>query len=99
MITGYGTDPLGEIEIGAFTAGMKKTDPFVFLMFPMLEFHIGLGIRPGQPKFPGHYDAARAFRAHQAGVRGKLDLTDHWDFWSVIDRPVAELKDEYSIHT
>jgi hypothetical protein len=97
VLTGYGTDPLGEIEIGAFTAGMKKTDPFTFLFFPMLEFHVGLAIRPGQPPFPGHYDAARAFRAHQAGARCNLDLTDHWDFWSVIDQPVAALRERYGI--
>ena len=99
VLTGYDTDPVGEIQIGAFTAGMKKIDPFVFLVFPMLEFHIGLAIRPGQPAFPGHYDAARAFRAHQAGARCKLDLTDHWDYWSVVNRPIAELREEYGIHT
>jgi ubiquinone biosynthesis protein Coq4 len=99
VLTGYATDPLGEIQIGAFTAGMKKTDPFMFLFFPMLEFHVGLAIRPGTPSFPGHYDAALAFKAHQAGSRCARDLTDHWDFWSVVDRPVASLRDEYRIAT
>jgi tellurite resistance protein len=99
VLTGYATDPIGEIEIGAFTAGMKKTDPFLFLFFPILEFHVGLAIRPGQPAFPGHYDAERAFRAHKAGSRCTIDLTDHWDFWSVVDRPVAELRARYAIAT
>jgi hypothetical protein len=99
VLTGYDTDPLGEIQVGAFTAGMKKVDPFVFLLFPMLEFHIGLQVRPGEPAFPGHYDSALAFRAHQAGVRCAIDLTDHWDFWPVVDRPVAVLRDQYRIAT
>jgi len=97
VLTGYQTDPEGECEIGAFTAGMKRTDPFFFLLFTMLEFHVGLAARPGQPAFPGHYDPRRAFEAHQRGVGCKRDLTDGWDHWAVIDRPVAELCREYGI--
>lgn len=99
VLTGYDTDPIGEIQIGAFTAGMKQTDPFMFLFFPMLEFHVGLAIRPGQPAFPGNYDAALAFKAHAAGARCALDLTNHWEFWSVMDRPITSLRDEYRIDT
>jgi hypothetical protein len=97
VLTGYDTDPLGEIEIGSFTAGMKKTDPFFFLLFVMLEFHLGLAIRPGQPAAPGHYDAARAVRAHQRGARCTRDLTNGWDFWPDVARPVTELRREFGI--
>jgi hypothetical protein len=99
VLTGYETDPLGEIEIGSFTAGMKKTDPFFFLLFVMLEFHVGLAIRPGQPAFPGHYDAKRAFAAHQRGARCTRDLTDAWDYWAVMKQPVTALQVEYGIAT
>jgi hypothetical protein len=26
-----------------------------------------------------------------------VDLTDHWDFWAVMDRPVEELRQRYGI--
>ncbi|HXK17550.1 MAG TPA: hypothetical protein VNG33_07100 [Polyangiaceae bacterium] len=97
VLTGYDTDPLGEIEIGSFTAGMKQTDPFFFLLFVMLEFHLGLAARPATPAFPGHYDAERAVRAHQRGVRCKRDLTDGWDWWADMQRPVNELRAKYGI--
>jgi hypothetical protein len=99
VLTGYDTDPLGEIEIGSFTAGMKKTDPFMFLVFTMLEFHLGLAIRPFAAATPGHYDADRAIRAHQAGARCKRDLTDHWDFWPLMDRSVESLRAELGIES
>jgi hypothetical protein len=99
VLTGFDTDPLGEIQVGAFTAGMKKIDPFLFLLFPMLEFHLGLAVRPFTKAYPGHYDAALAFRAHQAGARCRRDLSDHWDFWPVMDRTVTSLRDEYGIDT
>jgi hypothetical protein len=97
VLTGYDTDPSGEIEIGSFTAGMKQTDPFFFLLFVMLEFHLGLAVRPGTPAFPGHYDAERAVRAHQRGTRCKRDLTDGWDFWADMARPVTELRVAYGL--
>ena len=97
VLTGYDTDPKGEIEVASFTAGMKKTDPFFFLIFVMLEFHAGLGIRPGQPKFPGNYEPDRAFRAHLRGTRCARDLTDGWDVWADMDRPIEELRSEYGI--
>jgi len=97
VLTGYDTDPEGEVEIGSFTAGMKKNDPFGFLMFVMLEFGVGLALRPGMDAFPGHYDPERAFRAHQRGAACKRDLTDGWDFWAVVDRPVESLRREYGI--
>ncbi|MGZ3476489.1 MAG: hypothetical protein ACXWUG_21630 [Polyangiales bacterium] len=99
VLTGYTTAPLGEIQIGAFTAGMKKVDPFLFLLFPMLEFHLGLALRPFEPAYPGHYDAKLAFAAHQAGARCKRDLTDHWDFWADVERPVTELRAQLGIET
>jgi ubiquinone biosynthesis protein Coq4 len=97
VLTAYDTDPIGEIEIGSYTAGMKKVDPFTFLLFVMLEFHVGLAVRPFSESDPGHYDAHRAFQAHQAGARCARDLTDHWDFWPDLPRTVAELRRELAI--
>ena len=39
----------------------------------------------------------RAVRAHQRGARCRLDLTDGWDYWAVVDQPVAALAREYGI--
>jgi hypothetical protein len=97
VLTGYDTDPIGEIQIGSFTAGMKRVDPFVFLIFVMLEFHVGLAVRPFSEPTPGHYDAALAFRAHQAGTRCARDLTDQWDVWPEMARPVEDLRVELHI--
>jgi hypothetical protein len=38
-LTGYGTDPEGEIQQGAFQAGCRREDGFVFLQFVLLQFH------------------------------------------------------------
>lgn len=36
-------------------------------------------------------------RAFARGARVTVDLTDRWDFWAVMDRPVEELRREYGI--
>ena len=42
VLSGYGTDPSGELQVLAFHAGCRREehDPFSFLMFGIAEFHL-----------------------------------------------------------
>ncbi|MBH8562878.1 hypothetical protein I8748_11915 [Nostoc sp. CENA67] len=35
--------------------------------------------------------------ALQRGAACKVDLSDNWNFWEVVDVPVQELRDRYGI--
>lgn len=97
VLAGYGTDPEGEIQQGAFQAGFIREDGFVFLLFVVIQFHLGIKVTPVTGGVTGLFDAGKVMRAVQRGAACKVDLSDHWDFFSVAARPVAELRAEYGI--
>ena len=46
ILSGYDTDPQGEIQQAAFQAGFIRENGFVFLLFVILYFHWGFHITP-----------------------------------------------------
>lgn len=99
ILSGYGIDPAGEIRQGAFQAGFVRKDGFAFFLFVMLQFHIGVKITPIANAEKGYFDAKAVLRAAQRGAACKVDLSDpeQFDFWSVADVPVVELRQRYGI--
>jgi ubiquinone biosynthesis protein Coq4 len=97
VLTGYGTDPAGEFEAAAFTAGVAGEDPFAFVAFVMLQFHLGVSLSPVGTTERGFFPPGRTLRALERGARCRVDFTDGWDHWPVIERPIAELRAEYGI--
>lgn len=103
VLTGYLTDPIGELTVGAFTAAMCRekngfvADPFVFLFSGMLVFHAGFPLRP---KFGAERDMWRpepVMAALQRGMKCNRNLIDGWDFWPDVERPAAELRERFGI--
>lgn len=97
ILSGYGTDPQGEIQQGAFQAGYIRDDGFVFLLFVILHFHWGMQITPVADANVGLFDIPLVMHALQRGAACKVDLSDNWNFWEVVDVSVGELRDRYSI--
>lgn len=102
ILGGYGTDFQSEGLVLAFQAGYKRQDPFSVLVFVLLNGQHGLRLTVFADPAHGYYndkpgaidDVVRAFAR---GAQAKLDLTDHWDFWAVMDRQVEDLRREYGI--
>ncbi|MCC6648474.1 MAG: hypothetical protein IT374_23260 [Polyangiaceae bacterium] len=99
VLSGYGTDPHGELEVLAFHAGCQREekDPFAFLMFGIAEFHLGIAVSPVATGARGMLDPPRVFAALQRGLACKIDPTDGWDPWPLMDRPLVELRAEVGI--
>lgn len=97
ILSGYNTDPQGEIQQGAFQAGFIREDGFVFLLFVILHFHWGMQITPIADADVGLFDIPLVMHALQRGAACKVDFSDHWNFWEVVDVPVEELRDRYGI--
>ncbi|MFO0738758.1 MAG: hypothetical protein U0270_22865 [Labilithrix sp.] len=99
VLSGYGVDPYGEIRQGAFQAGFVREDGFAFFLFVVLQFHVGVRITPVAKGEKGYFDPKDVLRAVERGAACKVDLSDPkaFDFWSVANVPVEELRTRYGI--
>ena len=96
VLGGYGSDPEGEMQVAAFTAGFRREQSMHILLFVLCQFDLGIQMVPvAAPEF-GNLDADLFLRALARGARMNLDLFD-WDYWAVIDQPVTELRERYGI--
>ncbi len=98
ILGGYGTDPEGEVQVAAFTAGFKKERPLFIMLFAVLIFSTGVNMRPSNEDFvttgvlgkPGV--AERMFAAVERGTKVNLDLSDNWDYWAYVGLPLEEVR-------
>ena len=97
VLADYGTDPASEVEVACFSAGYRTKEPFTFVLFVLLQFHVGLRLTPGSPAERGFFDVERALLALERGAAMNVDLTAGWSFWEVADVPLDELRRRYGI--
>jgi len=99
VLSGYGTDPEGELQVLGFHAGCQREekDPFGFLMFGIAEFHLGLAMSPVATGARGKLDPVLLFKAIERGSRCTIDPTDGWDPWPVMNEPLDALRARYGI--
>jgi hypothetical protein len=97
VLSGYPTDPQGEIQQAAFQAGFARRDGFSFLLFGILQFHVGMRITPVAKGYHGLFDVPLVLAALERGACCKLDLSDGYDVFANKDRPLEEVRDELGI--
>jgi len=97
VLAGYDTRPESEIQQGAFQGGFVREDGFAFLMFAVIQFHLGVKVTPVTNGYTGLFDVPKVLSAAQRGAACKVDLSDHWDAFAVADVPVEQLRAEYGI--
>jgi hypothetical protein len=97
VLAGYDTRPESEIQQGAFQGGFVREDGFAFLMFVIIQFHLGMKVTPVTDGFTGLFDVPKVLRAAQRGASCKVDLSRHWDPFAVADAPLEQIRAEYGI--
>lgn len=99
VLSGYGTDPEGELQVLGFHAGCRReeNDPFSFLMFGIAEFHLGIAMSPVATGSRGKLDPVLLFRAIERGRSCSIDTTEGWDPWPVMHEPLATVRARYGI--
>ena len=97
VLSGYPTDPQGEIQQAAFQAGFARRDGFSFLLFGILQFHTGMRITPVAKGYYDLFDVRRVLRALERGAACKIDLSEGWDVFAHQDRPLDALRAELGI--
>ena len=96
ILTGFGTEPEGEIQQGAFQAGFVRRDGFCFLLFAVLQFHLGVKITPVAPAATGYFDVPAVMHALARGARCR-DLSEGWRIWDDAHRPLEEVRQAYGL--
>jgi hypothetical protein len=100
----YGTEPEGEVQVAAFSAGFMHTKPVYIVLFVVLIFSAGVDMRPtGGEGFattgvlgkPGM--AERMFAAIERGAQVNQDLSDKWDYWRYVELPIDEVRRQLNI--
>jgi hypothetical protein len=97
VFSGYGVDPEGEIQQAAFQAGFVRTDGFLFLLFGILQFHLGVRITPIAKSERGYFDVAKVLRAVERGAACTVDFSDEFDFFAHAQQPLTELRLRFGI--
>jgi tellurite resistance protein len=97
VLAGYGTDPQSEIQQAAFQAGFARRDGFSFLLFGILQFHLGMRITPVAKGYRGLFDVPLVVTALARGAACKADLSEGYDLFANQDRPLAEVRAELGI--
>jgi tellurite resistance protein len=97
ILSGYETDAEGEIQQGAFQAGFTRTDGFSFLLFVIVQFHLGIKVTPIAEARTGLFDVRKVIRAAERGAACRDDLSARWDHWAWVELPVEDARERLGI--
>jgi tellurite resistance protein len=97
VLSGYGTDPAEEVQVACFSAGFQRRDPFLFVFFVLVQFHVGIRMTPITEARTGYFDPEKALIALRRGAAMNVDLNNGWDYWPVMGEQVDELRKRYNI--
>lgn len=92
LLSGYGTDPEGEILTASFSAGNRRQDPFTYIFFVICQFHLKLIEAPFSSSARGRFDPAAAIHAVKRGMAINQDLSSGWDPWSIMALPLDDAR-------
>jgi len=103
VLSGNPPDPEGEILVGAFQAGFRRTEnAFFIVLFVVLTFSSGINMTPFK-KVPvrgrlGQGDMAeRMLGELKRGAAMNTDLGNDWDFWPYVHRGLEEVRAELGV--
>ena len=97
VLSGYDTDAEGEVQQGAFQAGFTRTDGFSFLIFVIVQFHLGLKVTPIAAPRTGLFDVRKVIRAVERGAACRDDLSARWDHWAWVELPLEEVRERLGV--
>ncbi len=75
VLTGYETNPSGEIQQGCFQGGNRRQDGFFFIQFALLQFHQGIQLTPIAKPEVGNFDPVNVLWAIHRGASCTVDIT------------------------
>ena len=91
------------MQAAAFQAGYTQGDwDFFTLLFALLIHTAGVNLAPfPMPKLPGRIGqsnlAMRVVEALDRGAGLRRDLGEDWNFWELVEEPIAEVRERLGI--
>lgn len=85
VLSGYGTTPDEEVQVACFSAGFQRREPWIFVFFVLLQFHVGIRMTPITTARTGFFDSEKAMIAIRRGAAMNVDLNDGWEYWPVME--------------
>jgi hypothetical protein len=92
VISGYSVESDDEIKQAAFQAGFTRSDGFLFLLFGVLQFHLGVRLTPVAKGQRGLFDVNAVLRAAERGAACKVDFGQGFDVFAHANLPLGELR-------
>jgi hypothetical protein len=96
LISEYETTDQGEMLNAAFSGGNTEVLCMDLLMLTLLQFHAGFQIMPG-PAPKGALKPDAFFRAVARGAATRPDMLDGWDFWTMVDLPMGQVRSRMGV--
>jgi tellurite resistance protein len=94
----FGTDPASEMQVTAFHCGYRKDNPFVFILFSMMQFNLGIRMTPIAETATLNFDPPKMLDALRRGAAMNADLTDgSWDYWADLELPLEQVRAKFNI--
>jgi hypothetical protein len=63
----------------------------------MVMYQLGVAFNPVVTPAKLQWDPEKVIRAMQRGAAINTDLTDHWDFWPDLAKPIDEVRHKYNV--
>lgn len=98
VLTGYDTTPRGEFAVAGFYTGLGGKDYADFTALLLLQLQVAIQVDPTVATWRDQFDPEAYFAALERAGRCTTDVAaDGWDPWSVVARPLAEVRHAYGI--
>ena len=99
VLSGYDTNPRGELLVSTFTAAMHPSQPMAGHILPVIfSWHLGIKINDVAKSAVGALDPREFWHAWARGAEMSEDLfSSAWNFWACVGERVARLRQRYCI--
>ena len=97
VLSGYGTDAEGELQQAAFQAGFVRCHGFSYLLFGIVQFHLGVKVASITDGEHGVFDVRRVLEALARGAGCRVDPSEDFDLFRHASRPLDEVRSELGI--
>jgi hypothetical protein len=97
VLSGYGTDAASEILQAAFQAGFVATGGLSYLVFGIVQFHLGVKVAPIDEPETGRFDVTGVLAAWERGKSCRVDLSRDFDLFRYAARPLRAVRAELGI--
>lgn len=103
VLSGNPATPEGEIRVAAFQAGIRREGAEFFTILSAILIHvsgINVSFAPQEYKSGRLADktlAENVLSELERGSRVNVDLGANWDFWPLVGRSLADVRDEFGV--